>query len=109
MVVTNLREKEFDAYFGWEGDGSTIKWIYVYISYMLSSWKDCEWESIKEWSELLPFIAKVTGTKDVRARANMTRTMGREIIMRYANERDDPKLPRMTLQTMDENFSNGWT
>ncbi|QKX53990.1 uncharacterized protein TRUGW13939_01071 [Talaromyces rugulosus] len=63
-------------------------------------WKNCDWKRIKEWSELLRFIAKITGMKDVRARANMMRSIAREIILRYVQERNG-EVEAITLGTMD--------
>lgn len=66
---------------------------------MLSSWKDCDWERIKEWLELLRLTAKITGTKGCLS----SRKFGRETIMRYADERDGLD-KTITLETMDDRF-----
>jgi hypothetical protein len=102
QIMIQLQYSELEAYVESEviSNSLMVKRLYICIDYIHDGWRYGDWDSLREWSDVLAFITSITKTTNVRNHALMCHNVSRLIILRHHAERSRTIEP-MTISDLD--------
>lgn len=89
QITIQLQYSELEAYVETEviSNSITVKRLYICIDYIHDGWRYGDWDSLREWSDVLAFITSITKTTNVRNHALMCHQVSCLIILRHHAEK----------------------
>jgi hypothetical protein len=107
QIKISLQQNQLQCFFEtmMENQCKTIRRIYLCVDSFHDKWHHGDWDKTRSCSELISFMAKITGTKNIKQNAGICHHGSQLIILRYHQEKIGTLEP-MTLATLDSRIKD---